>query len=33
MAVDLAEKDPAMPAEAKQEIRARYEKFQKAAQK
>ena len=29
----LAEKDPAMPAEAKQEIRARYEKFQKAAQK
>ena len=33
MAVDLAEKDPAMPAESRQEIRARYEKFQKAAQK
>jgi thiol-disulfide isomerase/thioredoxin len=33
MAVDLAEKDPAMSADAKQEIRARYEKFQKAAQK
>ena len=32
MAAQLV-KDPAMPAEAKQEIRARYEKFQKAAQK
>ena len=33
MAVDLAEKDPSMPDEVKQELRERYEKFQKAAQK
>jgi len=33
MAVDLAEKDPSMPEEVKREIRERYEKFQKAAQK
>ena len=33
MAVDLAEKDPSMPNEVKKELRERYEKFQKAAQK
>ncbi|MGQ9657588.1 MAG: TlpA family protein disulfide reductase [Fimbriimonadales bacterium] len=32
-AVDLAEKDPDMPAKMKKELRERYEKFQKAAEK